>query len=206
MKADKWQLSELPVLEGGDIFFSRSEGFPGSLVRWFFRDQAGCQAPFNHAGLISEPVYDQQGDLYAVEIVESIWKGPAPGELWTSYHDKHIAILRPCCSEYLRRRALVLAYARGTVPYDYTIVLTIIRRKGLRWTCIVVDDLLHGRQIAIPHIQDGRLVCIEEVQEPYSTAGFPLYPDPWLMPPIPTELTDTCEIIFDSMEHKTELV
>lgn len=174
-----WRLFDLPELRPGDWAYTRSNSIRAAVIRLLFHSY------YNHVLWIAQIFKSPVGILEHVGIIESIGKGMSPGDLWKFYHNTDIVIMRADCDDEMAQRALAEAYKYGRRRYDWLIGLDVIRLYGCRKSLGLLIRILRGKKVLFPHIKDGRVVCIEGLQEPYQDAGFPLIDEKYLLAPDP---------------------
>lgn len=175
-----WRIADLPALRPGDWAYVRTNSIPSWIIRFLFKSH------YNHALWIAQIFETAQGVVEHIGIIESVAKGVSPGDLWDLYHKSDIAVMRADCDDETAKRALAQAYKYGRKRYDFLIPFDTIRRYGWRNTLVAIWWILRGEQVLFPHVKDERVVCVEEIQEPYSDIGFPLIDDAWLLAPHPS--------------------
>lgn len=174
-----WQLSDLPELRPGDWAYVRTNSIPSAVIRFLFRSY------YNHVLWIAQ-IFKYSLGVLQIGIIESIGKGMSPGDLWSSYYNADIVIMRADCDDEMAGKSLAEAYKYGRKRYDWLIGLDVIRLYGCRKSLGLLIRILRGKKVLFPHIKDRRVVCIEGLQEPYQDAGFPLIDEKYLLSPNPT--------------------
>lgn len=189
----RWAIAELPPLQAADIVLTRNNALSSRFIRWLL-----C-SDYSHALMIAWPVRLARL-TWDYAIIESIAKGVSPGSLVDFYSDQNIAVVRyRGLSSFDGKKIVKEALGYGRKSYDWLLPLAITRKYGWCYIFRLLYRRLTGRMITLPHIEDGRVVCTELIQECYSHLGFRLCRDDVLLPPDTHILRAfTCEVIFRS--------
>jgi hypothetical protein len=160
------------TLKPGDIVLVHGSSFSARLIQFATRSR------WNHAALVAR--HEEDGDY---TIYESDKDGVVASDL-SRYGNSDIAIYRMPDLNNSERNSIVKA-ARETWgnQYDYPIVIWTVKVLGWKRSGILLAKIVFGLPWRAPHIQDKYLVCSEMVQEAYSSAGFPLTDDEYLVTP-----------------------
>jgi hypothetical protein len=130
-------------------------------------------------------------------ILESIAKGVSPGSLRDFYEGQDICILRLDCPDGQAKKIVARALGYGRAYYDWLIWWPILRRVGLLGFLRLLWKVLTGSPVEIPRVKDGRVVCVELVQDVAEDAGFPLCPADVLLKPDP-DASSRWHLLFEA--------
>jgi len=184
---------DMPELEPADIILTHNTGLGAGLVQLVTRSY------WSHTLLVESVINNPANIDYAV--IEAIPRGLAFGTLNTHYKDTDIAVYRirddqigirshvperflelPKRQQF-QELVLLEAKKRGRYHYDHFVLYHIWKAVGTAGMLDLLNCLLHGLPLNIPHKADEYVVCSELVQEAYEAAGSPLIlPTKLLMP------------------------
>jgi hypothetical protein len=177
-----WELDQLPEIRAGDGFIVRHYSPAARAIRWFF---SGWELPDaniyfhcwgNHIGWLEKPILKDDGSYLGINTVESCARGQLPGEFYDLYKNSEIMIVQTDLTDREAELALYLAKCSGHKPYDWLLPVALVKRYGLikrkykdvQSVSELLKQRLGGFRIDIPHIYDGRDVCVEFFQEPHA--------------------------------------